>query len=189
MFPRAVEIVFVLLAGAFAAWQLARTIRVWLRLRGDRLVTCPANGDPAAVRVNLSDAAFRTLTFSSPKGRIADCSLWATCGTCDQACGRVAAAQESAVRNVVGDWYEKKRCVYCGKLIGAAQSFGHRAALRGPRGTTREWSEVPAASLLQSLRTDLPVCWNCHMAETFRRQHPDMVTDRPWPRNHDRRAG
>ena len=23
-----------------------------------------------------------------------------------------------------------------------------------------------------------PVCWNCHIAESFRREHPDLVTDR-----------
>jgi len=56
--------------------------------------------------------------------------------------------------------------------------LGHRAALRGPQGVTREWSDVPPARLLDSLRTDSPVCWNCHVAATFRRTHPELVTDR-----------
>ena len=24
----------------------------------------------------------------------------------------------------------------------------------------------------------LPVCWDCHIAESFRREHPELVTDR-----------
>ena len=27
--------------------------------------------------------------------------------------------------------------------------------------------------------THQPVCWNCHIAESFRRLHPELVTDRP----------
>ena len=27
--------------------------------------------------------------------------------------------------------------------------------------------------------THLPVCWNCHIAESFRREHPELVVDRP----------
>jgi hypothetical protein len=25
----------------------------------------------------------------------------------------------------------------------------------------------------------LPVCWNCHIAQTFRRVHPELVVVRP----------
>jgi hypothetical protein len=24
-----------------------------------------------------------------------------------------------------------------------------------------------------------PVCWSCHMSETFRRAHPELVVERP----------
>jgi hypothetical protein len=30
------------------------------------------------------------------------------------------------------------------------------------------------------LQTHLPVCWDCYIAQTFRRDHPDMVVYRPW---------
>jgi hypothetical protein len=188
MLLRAVEIGFILLACAAAAWQVTRGIRVWRRLRGDRLVTCTATGYPAAVRINVLRAAVATRLSRSPKVRIAQCSLWAAGGPCDQGCVHEALAPESTVQSLVARWNEKKKCVYCAKPI-ALQAFGHRAALRSPQGTTREWSDVPADRLLDSLRTDSPVCWNCHVAETLRRTRPDLVTDRPWPKNPERRAG
>jgi hypothetical protein len=27
-----------------------------------------------------------------------------------------------------------------------------------------------------------PVCWSCHIAESFRRTHPELIVDRPWER-------
>src|SRR6266576_3849706 len=42
-----------------------------------------------------------------------------------------------------------------------------------------EWNEIPLEHLQQTLSTHWPVCWNCHIAETFRRRHPELVTDRP----------
>jgi hypothetical protein len=177
------------LAATWATWQLARMVRVWRRLSGARLVTCPATGRSAAVRIDAKHAAVSTLVAANPESRIADCSLWATCGLCDRGCMREALTRESALRNVLDHWYAQRKCVYCGKLIGTAQSSGHHAALLTPQGLTHEWSEVPANRMVDSLKTDRPVCWNCHVAETFRREYPDMVTDRPWPKNAGRRAG
>jgi hypothetical protein len=185
---RTVEIVFVLLAGALAVRHLTRMIRDWGCLKGDRLVTCPVTGHPAAVRIDVLDAAFKTRNSGNPKVRIANCSLWMAGGACSQGCVWEAVASESAVRSVVAQWYANKKCVYCGKPI-TPESLGHRSALRGPQGATREWSEVPPARLLDSLRIDSPVCWNCHVAETFRRTRPELVTDRPWPKNQVRRTG
>ena len=36
-------------------------------------------------------------------------------------------------------------------------------------------SEIMA---ILALATSLPMCWNCHVAESFRRLHPELVTDR-----------
>ena len=33
--------------------------------------------------------------------------------------------------------------------------------------------------LQDAMKTRQPICWSCHIAETFRRQHPEMVVDRP----------
>jgi hypothetical protein len=58
----------------------------------------------------------------------------------------------------------------------------HGAALRGHDGPTLQWTEVPAEYLPQLFRTHSPVCWNCHIAETFRHMHPELVTDRTGPK-------
>ena len=188
MFLRSFEVALILLVSAAAAWELGRMARVWSRLRGARIVTCTATGYPAAVWINRLHAAVGSLTSRQPSVRIADCSLWAMGGACDHGCVAEAQAPERTVRGIVARWYETKKCVYCSKPIDL-QTFGSRAALRTPQATTREWSEVPPEHLLEAVRTDLPVCWSCHMAETFRREHPELVTDRPWPKNPDRRVG
>jgi hypothetical protein len=187
MVRASLEIGFVFLASAAAVWDATRMVRTWRRLKGDRVVTCTASGYPAAVHIHSLRAAFTTLVSPSPNIRIAACSRWAEGGVCDQGCIAEAVAPESTTQSIAARWYEKKKCVYCAKPI-SLDSFGHRAALRSSGGTTQEWSDVPAGQLLDALHTAAPVCWNCHVAETLRRDHPDLVTDRPWPKNADRRA-
>ena len=170
--------VTLLLLGCAAAWQVARSVRVWGRLRGDRLVTCTATGAPAAVRIDALGAAARALLGRTPNVDVAECSLRAAGGPCDRGCTVEALSPESTTRRIISRWFDRKLCVYCAKPI-TARSVGHHPALLGPQGTTREWPDVPADRLLDALRTDLPVCWDCHVAQTFRREHPDWVTDRP----------
>ena len=38
---------------------------------------------------------------------------------------------------------------------------------------------APLEKLQEVLATHWPVCWNCHVAETFRREHPELVAHRP----------
>jgi hypothetical protein len=189
MNPPTVIVGLLTVAVGWAAWRLARMASVWRRLSGTRLVTCTATGRSAAVRIDAKHAAVSTLVKASPETRMAECSLWATCGLCDRGCMPEALAEESAIENVLLHWYAQRKCVYCGKSIRTALSLGHHAALLTPQGVTHEWSEVPANRVAESLKTNRPVCWNCHVAETFRRAYPDMVTDRPWPKDSDRRTG
>lgn len=189
MFFRSIEVALILLVSGVAAWELTRIIRAWARLRGARIVTCTATGYPAAVRINRFRAAIGALSSRNPTVGIAHCSNWANGRSCDQGCITEALASESTPQSIVARWYAGKTCVYCAHPIGALKPFGHHAALRSRQGTTREWSDVPPDCLLDALRTDSPVCWNCHVAETLRRVHPDLVTDRPWPKNADRRVG
>jgi hypothetical protein len=44
---------------------------------------------------------------------------------------------------------------------------------------TVSWDDVPPEKLADVFQTYQPVCWSCHIAETFRRDHPELVTDRP----------
>ena len=189
MIIRSIEIGFIMIAGAAATWGLTRVVGTWQRLKGARIVTCTATGYPAAVRIDRFRAAIGALSSRNPTVGVAQCSLWANGRPCDQGCITEALASESAPQSIVARWYAGKRCVYCARPIGHLKPFGHHAALRSREGTTREWSDVAPDGLLDALKTDSPVCWNCHVAETLRRVHPDLVTDRPWPKHADRRVG
>ena len=39
------------------------------------------------------------------------------------------------------------------------------------------WNEI-AEKLPEVFETPLPVCWSCHTAETFRREHQERVVER-----------
>jgi len=39
---------------------------------------------------------------------------------------------------------------------------------------------LPPERLRATISNHPPVCWDCHIAETFRRTYPELVTDRPW---------
>jgi hypothetical protein len=42
------------------------------------------------------------------------------------------------------------------------------------------WSDVLLDDVRNVLETHLPVCWNCYIAQSFRLDHPDLITFRPW---------
>jgi hypothetical protein len=84
------------------------------------------------------------------------------------------------VRSILGNWYAGKKCVVCGKPLDDIDWAEHRPALMGPDRKTVEWQDLPPEKVPDALLTHLPVCWNCHIASTFRREHPELVTDRPW---------
>ena len=164
---------------------LARAFVVWRRFHGARVVTCPETGHPAAVHIDL----WRAMTgASAPRpaaektGRVnaqhlRDCSRWLERGRCDESCIAEARAPESSARSIAERWFASKQCVFCRKPI-VAQFLDHHAALLTTGGVTIEWNELPPEQLSQALHTYLPVCWDCHIAETFRRKYPDLVTDR-----------
>jgi len=156
----------------------ARALRVWSRLRSERLVTCPETGRPAAVRIDVAHAALTDLRDGDAELRLSSCSRWATRGRCDEPCLFEAQERDSKVTTIVADWYAGKKCIYCGTAVRDDHVAGHRAAFLGIDGSTHEWSDVPPESLQDSLRSGWPVCWNCHVVETFRRMHPQLVTDR-----------
>jgi hypothetical protein len=47
-------------------------------------------------------------------------------------------------------------------------------------GLARPWPDVAPETLPQVLATHKPVCFDCYVAETFRREHPELVVDNPW---------
>jgi hypothetical protein len=42
-----------------------------------------------------------------------------------------------------------------------------------------QWSEVPVEGFSTVLQTHLPVCWDCYIAQSFVREHPDLVVYMP----------
>ncbi len=76
-------------------------------------------------------------------------------------------------------FFSGRRCALCDAAIPVPRVGTHAPALCSPDGITIEWTELSADQLRERMGTDSPVCWNCHVAEEFRRRFPDLVVDRP----------
>lgn len=158
------------------AW---RAVRIWARMRGARLVTCPETGRTAAVTIDAGRAAIRSLVDTEPEARLAGCSRWPERAHCDEAClPQATSGEDSTVHHYVDRWFAGKQCVLCAKPIREVDFLNHHAALRDSTGHTHAWTDIAPERLPDLLPTMLPVCWDCHIAETFRRLHPELVVDR-----------
>jgi hypothetical protein len=170
---------FLLLLFLLAGLLYALLMRPVGRWRGQRIVTCPANDKPAAVEVDSLHAALSR--WSGAQGlQLKACSRQPGRPTCGQHClAEIAAAPEDClVRTVVTRWYDGKTCALCGSRFRAIHWLEHEPALLTPASDTVQWSDVRAERLPEVLATHRAVCWNCHVAETFRRQYPDLIVDR-----------
>jgi len=165
----------------YAGLRLTEPVRVYLRYRGQRLVTCPETQKSAGVRVAARQAAERFFTRSRQQIRLCECSRWPERVGCGQDClSQIEADPEKClVWNIVNEWYAGKRCIYCKKPFGRIHWHDHRPALVNRDLETVLWTEVPVEKLPEYLDTHWPVCWDCHIAESFRRNHAELVTDRP----------
>ena len=163
-------------------------MRAYVKFRGTRLVTCPETGDPAAVDVDARHVAFAAALLKRSL-RLKRCSQWPERQDCVREClGQIESAPEQClVRTILTRWYEEKSCIFCGKALGEINWLEHRPALMNPYRMTLEWNEIRPEELPQVLSTHRPVCWNCHIAETFRRKFPHLVVDRPWRRRDELR--
>lgn len=161
--------------------MLSMALRAYLRLRGTRLITCPQNGRAAAVEVDARHAAL-TNAIGKPSLLLKECSRWPERRECGQQCLEQIEShpEDCLARTLVARWYQGKCCVLCGKFLGELGRYERNPALMSPERITDEWSEIGAERLPEVLATHRPVCWSCHIAETFRRQYPELITDRPW---------
>ena len=168
-----------LLGLALVVW-LSIGLRTYLRYRGERLVVCPETQKPAAVDVAAGPAARHALVGDLSL-RLSDCSRWPEREGCGQDClSQVEADPASClVWNIVARWYADKTCAVCHKPFGEIHWHDHPPALLDAEKRTAQWIEVPPEKLPEVFATHWPVCWNCHVAESFRREHPDLVVDRP----------
>ena len=156
-------------------------LKVYLRYRGKGVVVCPETRQPVSIEVDARHAAL-SLTRGEPELRLNNCSRWPERSGCGQEClSQVEWAPENCmVQLMLSNWFKNKSCVYCGKLFDKINWTDHKPALLNLDCRTVEWKDIPPEELYDALTTHLPVCWNCHVAETFRREHPDLVVDRPW---------
>ncbi len=166
---------------ALAYLLLRAPLREYFLMRGDRLVTCPENEQPAAVKVDAAHAAvsairgFRDLNLEQ-------CSRWPERAGCGQQCLRQIeeAPIDCLVKTHLSRWYADKTCVLCGKPLGMIDWTRHRPAVMSPDRHTYEWHEIKPETLPDVLSTHAAICWDCHVAEVFRRQRADLVVDNPF---------
>jgi hypothetical protein len=172
----------ILIAALVAVFFVLRAaVSAYLEFRGKRVVTCPETKAPAAVEVDATQAAF-TAVLGEPELRLKDCSRWPERQNCGQECLKQIEAAPAAclVRTMLAQWYEGKTCVYCGRPFGEINWLDHKPALMNPQRVTIEWPEIRPEEIPAALATHLPVCWNCHLTESFRREHPELILERPW---------
>lgn len=170
---------FLILAVGVIGYRIWLSIRSFSKLHGVRLVTCPENKQTVAIQVDAGRAAVQSLA-GHPHLRLKDCTRWPEKKNCGQDClSQVEADPEGClVWNIVAHWYEGKACAYCGKMFAHINWHDHRPALLSPDKKTVQWVDVPPEKLPEYFATHKPVCWDCHIAESFRREHPELVTDR-----------
>lgn len=160
---------------------LRRGAKAYPKTSGTRVITCPETGRPAVIEVDARHAAW-TAAAGQPSLRVKDCERWPLLKNCGQECLlQVDSVPESClVRTMLLRWYEGNACAYCGKTFGEIHLLDHKPALLSPERQIVEWRDIKLNKLPDILETYQPVCWDCDLAETFRREHPELVVDRPW---------
>lgn len=167
-----------------AAWLwVSGFLRTWRLYRGVHVITCPENLRPAAVNVAAIEAAKWFAVAGETDLRLRTCSRWPEMAGCDQAClSQVEATPRAcALQTIVASWYDGKQCHFCARDIGPIVWHERPPALLMPDGTTSEWKSVAPQALPDIFASALPVCWTCSLVETFRREHPERVIERPHP--------
>ncbi|HKO05649.1 MAG TPA: hypothetical protein VJW51_12910 [Candidatus Acidoferrales bacterium] len=170
----------VLVSAAYVIRQLV----VFHKFGGTMLVTCPETGKPAAVKV----ATWRSV-WAAIRGRrqmeLSECSRWPERQDCpqDRLCQIEANPKEHQLWTIAAKWFEGKTCVYCSHIIGPVKHLDRPPALLNPDKETLEWENIPPEKLPEAFDASVPVCWNCHIAEKFIREHRDRVTFRPWEKS------
>jgi len=179
MYTAAYLIVIALIASA-SYFGIRWVVRAYSRYRGTKIVTCPETGRPTIVEVDALHASL-TSTVGLPDIRLKNCWRWPLNEECGQECltDLDVGPEQCLVSGVLMRWYRGKTCCYCGKPFEELHWVDHKPALQSPEGTLVLWQEVPVEDISMVLETHLAVCWNCYIAQSFRRDHPELVVYRP----------
>jgi len=159
-----------------------RALRAWLVFRGTRVVVCPESREMVTVEVDARRAAL-TAPQGRPQLRLESCTRWPERQGCGQEClGQIESAPQACLlQSILGDWYQGKACAFCGRRFGVVRWHDHKPALLAANGALVEWSSFRPEQVIDVLATHRPVCWDCRVAEGFRREHAEQVTDRTSP--------
>jgi hypothetical protein len=159
-----------------------RLTAAWLKYRGTRVVVCPENREMVAVQVDAGHAVL-SASQGRPDLRLESCTRWPEKSGCGQEClGQIESAPGACLlRNILADWYQGKACAVCRREFHSLHWHDHKPGLVAPNGDILAWDAFRPEQVLDVLATHRPVCWDCRVAEGFRRAHPELVTDRPAP--------
>jgi len=156
-----------------------RVVAIMFRFAGARVITCPENRQYAGVKLGMQ-RVLATGLVSSPKLRLSTCSRWPERAGCGQEClSQIAERpEECLVRKILTQWYADKHCIYCKQPFGTIEWSIRKPALQIEGRASLACDSVPAENLPDTLANAQPVCFSCHTATEWVREHPDQVTDR-----------
>lgn len=156
-------------------------VRARRRYGGAQRIICPETGKTAMVELDAVRAAL-TSAVGEPDIRLESCWRWPLNENCGQECLTQLNGPPAncLVRGVLSKWYQSKFCVHCGKQFGEIRWTDHKPAVETADGPLLEWEQVPVKDFEKALSTYMPVCWDCSIAQIFRRDHADLVVYRPW---------
>lgn len=154
-------------------------VRARGKFAGSRVILCPETGKQAMVEVDTRRAALTSLVGQTDI-RLESCWRWPLNERCGQECllQLDVAPDDCLVRSVLSKWYRGQKCVFCERRFGEIDLSNHKPALFTPEGITVEWAEVAIAAVKDAMARYQPVCWNCHIAQTFYHEHLDLVVER-----------
>lgn len=176
-------IALVVIVAAFVIRRLVASAETW-KFHGTMLVTCPENHKSAAVKPSLARAVAGGF-LNRPGLELKACSRWPDLIDCDQTClfQIEQGPDEHRVWNIATKWFEGKKCAICRKRIAPVSHVDHAPGLMTiDDRKTVEWRELPPEQLADAFAKCVPVCWSCHMTETFLRKFPDRALIRPYHR-------
>ena len=166
---------------AYLLYRAYLSMRTYLEFRGERLVTCPETHKTVTVELDAKEAA-REAFSHKPKMQLSECTRWPERKDCGQDCLNEieTSPSECLVRNIVINWFDDKKCIFCGKSIAEVKEWwvDHKPALLTPEKQIIVWNQFAAEQLPDLFEKCEPVCWSCAATETFRKEHPDLVSDR-----------
>ena len=146
----------VLLIGLVVLVYVALAVANYVRMRGTRVIVCPENQQPAAVKVDAAHAAM-TAVWESPDIRLQTCSRWPEREGCEQACtGQIAVSPaETLAFEMLKRWYSDKNCAICRRAIPPLQHVGPKPGMlnvASPTHETLSWDEIPGRAPARDVR-------------------------------------